>query len=488
MENKEAITIEERPSTKVLMVAFNSREAVCLSLHNIFKNVNFLKNEIIVCDNSTEFQTTDILRELGKKGYITYLDGVQNKEKRGSVNHRNGLLKCLERCKDDDRVLILDCDAFPVSDIGSMMLKVDGRERLVGAIHPRGYVHPSVLAGCAGKIRGILMRENEMIASGEKEHIDVFESYVIDENLTELKENIVCDEVEWICQKYKIPGMMHSYSCGTSEFYHLWYFSRSNGYKTPVDGISREDLAIIRKKYKESFVMDVSVIIPTYGIDDKNFDALDMVVRTMKEQETSYRYDIWIALYDQGDLAISIERDNFRGCNVHKIFDMEKWSRAVAFNRAFISLPYAAKYVFHDRDILVPSNFVQSVGDCPYGYSINYATMLHDNDVVLRDSVGGSNSITWDCMVMSGGMCNRMDGWGGEDREFDYRVSMSMNGFRTGKRLPLAMTHQFHGSERTKPPKNQLIMTENMRMSKDTLKTRCNYLLQDYRNYWGVRS
>ena len=470
---------------KILMVTFNSKEIVCLALHNIFKNIKMSKNELIICDNSVEFQTSDMLKELGRKGYITYLDGVQDRSKRGSVNHRNGLLKCLEQCNDNEKVLILDCDAFPVSDIKPMMKRLKGNEKLIGAVHPRGYVHPSILAGSAGKIRNILLRENEMLAKGEKAHIDVFESYRIDENLIELKESIVSERVEELCMRNKVIGMMRSYNLGSTEFYHMWYYTRTNGYRIAVDGIDKDDLAIIRREYKNMFVMDISVIIPTYGINNNNFDALDKVVESLKYQKSQYRYDIWIALYNQDDLDISIDRDNFKGCNVHKIYDMKKWSRSLAFNTAFIALPYADKYVFHDRDILAPDGFIEEIGNSPYRYTINYRNIVHDESV-MTDSVGGSNMITWDYMMISGGMCSRMEGWGGEDREFDYRVSMILDSFRSGRRLPMSLTHLSHAGDRKKPLRNQQTMEENMRMGKTDLFERCNYLMQDYRDYWAT--
>lgn len=472
---------------KVIMVTHNNCEMLALALHNIFQNIDVSKNRLIVCDNSTEFQATEMLKELGSRGYLQYLPGVQDRNKRGSVNHRNGLLKCLAQCKEDDRVLILDCDAFPVTSPLSMMNRLKGKKKIIGSIHPRGYVHPSILAGYVRHIEEILEAERAAIELNGK-HIDVFESCPVDKNVIKMKEVAPQGEELWNIQNAKMEKAMCRYTCGSGEFYHMWYFTRTNGYHNVVDDIDKVGLAKVRAMFNEKFLNDVTVIIPTYGVNDKNLTALKSVIDSFNRQAVSdwVKYCIVIATYNLEDHQKVCDYEfNCNELLKIRFMDMAEWSRGAAFNRAVIALPYAKRYVFHDRDIIVPTCFLNNVANCPYPYAVNYRSINCGGTIELN-SVGGSNTITWAYLLASGGMCSSMRGWGAEDREFDDRVSRTRDRMKTGRRLDMSLLHISHDENPNRPEENQRIKARNAGESREEL-ARHNYMFKDYQMYWGAK-
>lgn len=185
--------------------------------------------------------------------------------------------------------------------------------------------------------------------------------------------------------------------------------------------------------------------------------------------------------YNQMMSMINIkERSN---CYIRRIQGLEKWSRAKAFNLAVMNI-YGDRYVFHDRDLVVPSNFIESVNNCNKRYFINYTDVKYGKKNIVAQ--GGSNTIDWDFFYMSGGMCSDMDGWGCEDKEFDNRMSKLFFGEMKSHRLPLSLTHMDHECVRKANDINYEIRDKHETLSAAELQIKCNYLYGMYKKMWGV--
>lgn len=469
---------------RIVMTAFNNLEILQLSLHMLFKFTDMTRHSLVVVDNSTEAETSAFLEEMSKKGYFILLDG-DNSRDRGSLNHRAAIAAAITNYGTDrnEKWVLLDCDAFPCEfgweDVLVGMLSK--KNRVAGVVHPiKNYIHPSICIATFDELEKILYNENEQLKSGK--FLDVLESTRIKKGRSGLE---VVDSMQEtglgppnLFTRYGVKGKVY--------FIHAWYYTRTNGYRQTVDGIEESVLKAARQKLIEAGLVDFyKVCIPTFGPTDVK--ALEEVVESFLVQDCGNNYSIDVFFCDKraaDDCASIIEKYQDDGrVFFHATLGMKRWSRAWAFNIAFIE-EYAPYYIFHDRDIVVERDFVRMISRVKDLTLVNYDRVM-TNGKVLKDSVGGSVTVPWKHMVLSGGFCSDMFGWGGEDREFMHRARLLCGKSGEAIRIPQAVRHIDHEGNLDQPKVNQVIKEKHAKQGVDLLR-KCNYLKQDYLRYWSM--
>ncbi len=461
----------------IISVLFCDMQLVELWIHELLRYTDIREHNIVLCNLNNDPEVISFLGDLQRRNFIDkVITSTNNENVRGSKNHRNGLLECLKYAKYE-KTVIFDCDAFPCSygweEFLVSLLEKCVPGRITGIKHPfKNYIHPSIAIGYTDVIRETFINEVKIIRETGR-HIDTLESYKYKENypVLESKISIVPTPKEHmdILQYYGSSLGSHKYW-----FLHIWYYTRTKGFTCSADGLRDSLIEQSKKMMYETFLKPI-VFIPLYLSNTSGDEYLDSIKRTIESlKESDEKIKIRVNVYS--NFPLELNKIGFAS----RYAIMDTWSRAKAFNDAIID-SFAGKYIFHDADLLVPKNFVSLIEETNCEYFINYEKVYKDAKIEVS-SVGGSNTISYNWAMRSGGMCIDMNGWGAEDREFDDRIGRLLQGGHKTVRLPIDLIHIDH-KKRLGNRNNQSIKVAHTRWSDEKLR-KLNYFYRSYKKYW----
>jgi hypothetical protein len=463
----------------IVTVAKDNSEIVEVFIHHLYRSTDMRKHTLSVCDNSTDPKHIEKIRKLQLSGWITLLTNTSNAYGQGSRNHRLGLMSAMriaQRCSSTNNVAIFDIDAFPLTyGWDAVVEEVLETQDMFGFRHnTKKYMHPSILFGKYRTILEILSDEHHGIDNGKYTDIDCFET----SKHMKFAEEISYGQAHVESKTYQI-GVQYHYR--HIAFFHSWYYTRTNGLTKPCDDLEQYDLTMAKEYFEHDYNNDLCVIIPCYGKTDG--DTLEQVTNGFNNQ--SYKdFDVNLCAYDHESFD---EVRKIKHCMVNMVGELDNWSRAKAFNRAVAMLPKYKYYIFHDRDIMIPKNFIEDihnrlVPDKQF-YMVNYAHIMKDGHAESK-SVGGSCTISWDAMYFANGMCSDMDHWGAEDRDFDNRLKVLL-GVENSEKLQHTLIHINHKPYPIRPEINQKLKLANASYDSYDVLIKNRYLHNDYEWYWN---
>jgi glycosyltransferase involved in cell wall biosynthesis/SAM-dependent methyltransferase len=450
------------PQFSILMVVHNALDMVRISTLRTLRHSAAHPARLMVVDNGSTDGSGEWLSMLAKRGDIDLL--------RGDFNIGHGpALEWARRSVRSPYLVTLDSDAFPVSEqwLPELQSRINGRVKVAGILHHRGYIHPSCLMTAAETLD-----EWKLTFLNEKSgpaRLDVGERISLDVKRRGHEISGLARTAERCRGSVSEPVYLGSVY--EDLVYHHWYTTRSV-LSTQVDDVPRESIDdSLRHLLQESDAerREVTVIVGVRvrpGEPERLRNAKACLWALNLQSIERWRYRIILVEQDcepyaKAELAPLVDRYVFA-------YNPGPYNRGWAFNIGARFTEGDEPLCLLDADILLPPgslaagldtlgagrNTFQPFREVVFLDRESSERVIHERlqnpDAALNvydfegslfeTARGGCLWVRSNLYHQVGGHDERFRGWGREDREFSERLGQTAR----VKRLAGCVLHLHH--------------------------------------------